>query len=182
MQMNDARAQADDACNPVVPKISISAGDHQVGAETALRELYDEDQSDRMQLDREGISAWPKVQVHDIEHREHVLRMLAKTEIISGTEMYLAAFIFQHGSCSDDYALANRLAEAAIKRGSRDAKWLYAASLDRYLVSKHLAQKFGTQFRIQDGKRRLLPFDKTTTDAERKKYNVPPLVEILKDG
>lgn len=181
IEMRAARAQTDDACNPVVPEISLPANGNSIGAEKELRKLYDEDQSDRIQLDRLGIAAWPKVHVRDIEHREHVLRMLVKAEIISATEMYLAAFIFQHGSCSDDYALANRLAEEAIKRGSNDAKWLYAASIDRYLISNHRVQKFGTQFRIQNGKQRLLPHDETTTDAERKKYNVPALAAILKD-
>lgn len=180
MAMADASAQAESACNPSVPAVSIPGNGTSTGAEKVLRRLYEEDQRDRAELERSGIAVWPKVESHDIDHRRKVLGMLERTQISSAQELYLAAFIFQHGACSDDYALSNKLAEAAISRGSKDAKWLYAASMDRYLVSKHLPQKFGTQFRIENGEQRLLPLDDTTTDEDRKKYNVPPLAELLK--
>src|SRR6185312_17307513 len=173
--MRDAVAQTESACNPSISPISVPTKSVSTGAEKVLRRLYEEDQRDRVELVRSGIAAWPKVEDRDVAHRRKVLQMLERAQISSAKELYLAAFIFQHGACSDDYALSNKLAEAAISRGSEDAKWLYAASLDRYLVSKHLPQKFGTQFRIENGEQRLLPLDDRTTDEDRKKYNVPPL-------
>jgi hypothetical protein len=170
--------QTKSACTPAVPAVRIPASAVSRGAEAKLREMFNDDQQDRVELERASFKNWPRVEARDITRRKNVLAMLGKEEILSGTEMYLAAFIFQHGACSEDYLLSNELANAAINRGSRDAKWLYAASMDRYLISKHQPQKFGTQFRMQNGKLELLPFDTSTTDEERRKYNVPPLAEI----
>lgn len=174
-------AQTESVCTPAIPAVRIPASAVSRGAEARLRDMFKADQQDRMELERASFKNWPRVEARDITRRKEVLAMLGKGEVLSGTEMYLAAFIFQHGACSDDYLLSNELAKTAIDRGSDDAKWLYAASMDRYLISKHQPQKFGTQFRMRDGKQELLPFDTNTTDEERRKYNVPPLAEILSE-
>jgi hypothetical protein len=56
--------------------------------------------------------------------------------------------------------------------GSRVTKWLYAATLDRLLISHGKLQKFGTQYQIIGGKKVYAPTDKTVTDAEKKEYGV----------
>jgi hypothetical protein len=45
---------------------------------------------------------------------------------------YDAAFIFQHGEAADDYLFAHVAMDAVIK-GYDTAKWIAAATLDRYL-------------------------------------------------
>lgn len=64
--------------------------------------------------------------------------------------------------------------------GYEGARWIYAASLDRYFRSIGEPQKFGTQFIVVNGQWELQPYDPVTTDEERKKYNVPPLAQQLK--
>ena len=67
--------------------------------------------------------------------------------------------------------------------GDGRSKWLYAATLDRWLLSTGKPQKFGTQFRKEkNGDWELAqPIDKTVTDTKRAQYNVPPLSEALSE-
>ena len=65
--------------------------------------------------------------------------------------------------------------------GYRNARWLYAAATDRYLVGKGRKQKFGTQFEVsEEGKVKPCPIDKRTSDKTREEYDVPPIKETLK--
>ncbi|MBN1316021.1 MAG: hypothetical protein JXA42_11150 [Anaerolineales bacterium] len=111
----------------------------------------------------------------DTVRRIKVLDYITSGQIHSAPNFYYAAFIFQHGDCSEHYLLANRLAQAAMETGYSDARWIYAASLDRYLMSQGEPQKFGTQYIRIEGEFKLYPVDQTTTDEERAIYNVPPL-------
>jgi len=176
---NLAFAQAEEACGSSVADISIPKSTKSGGAAPALEKIYEADQKDREELMKNGSfnrEHWPVVAKHDAAHRLTVLHMLQKQEVRSGDELYFAAFVFQHGQCPEHFQLASTLAQAAIERGSEKAKWLYAASLDRYLLMTNQPQKFGTQFRIgADGKQELAPLDPSTTDEERAKYNVPLL-------
>lgn len=83
-------------------------------------------------------------------------------------------------SWSDDpsiYKLAHDYARKAVKLGSNVTKWLFAASLDRWLVSQGKPQKYGTQFNIKTGE--IYDYDRSTSDQERSEYGVPPLSELL---
>jgi hypothetical protein len=116
-----------------------------------------------------------KVSEKDTLRRIEVLDLIENGEIHSGRNLVYAAFIFQHGDCSAHYQFANRLAQIAMEAGYTDAKWIYAASLDRYLMSIGKLQKYGTQYSWIEGEYQLYPVDPTTTDEERAKYNVPAL-------
>ncbi|MFT3790818.1 MAG: hypothetical protein QM741_07025 [Rudaea sp.] len=116
-----------------------------------------------------------KVQKNDQDREYVILGLLAKERIRSPEELYFAAYILQHAQCNELIKDANRLAELAVRLGSEPAKWLYAASLDRYLLGLGQPQKYGTQFTLQNGRKVLRPVDPGTTDADRAKYNVPPL-------
>ena len=174
-----AFAEQEAVCDSTVSNISIPKAAAGGGAEQALLKIFEADQKDRDELMKGNTfhrELWPSVAQHDADHRRTVLRMLQRHEVRSANELYLAAFVFQHGQCPEDFRLASTLAQAAIERGSEKAKWLYAASLDRYLLMTNQPQKFGTQFRLgSDGKQELAPLDPSTTDEERAKYNVPSL-------
>ncbi|MBI2482326.1 MAG: hypothetical protein HYV76_02080 [Candidatus Vogelbacteria bacterium] len=60
------------------------------------------------------------------------------------------------------------------------ARWLFAAITDRILVDQNKPQKFGTQYTKKDANSPwvLRPINPKTTDAERKKYNVPTLKQM----
>jgi hypothetical protein len=119
-----------------------------------------------------------QLNLDDTARRVEVLGYILNGQIHTGRDLVYAAFIFQHGDCSEHYQFANRLAQIAMDTGYEDARWIYAATLDRYLMSLGKPQKFGTQYTSVDGEFKLYPIDPTTTDAERAKYNIPPLSEI----
>jgi hypothetical protein len=119
------------------------------------------------------------IQIEDTRRRDDVLSYLQSGEIQSTQDLIYAAFIFQHGDCPEHYLYANRLAQIALGAGDPEAGWIYAATLDRYLMSLGKPQKFGTQYMGTGEDFRLYPVDPSTTDEERAQYNVPPLSEAL---
>lgn len=72
--------------------------------------------------------------------------MLNAGEVRTATDYFHAALIFQHGADPEDYLLAHVLAVNSVILGNRDARWLAAATLDRYLNRIGKPQVFGTQF------------------------------------
>jgi hypothetical protein len=139
-----------------------------------MAQLFSADQAARQLL----VSDPQKLNSDDTTRREEVLGYILNGKIFTARDLVYAAFIFQHGDCSEHYRFANRLAQIAMDTGYSDARWIYAATLDRYLMSMGQPQKFGTQYTMVNGEYQLYSVDSTTTDAEREKYNVPPLSEI----
>lgn len=115
----------------------------------------------------------------DRKRRIESLALIESGEIHSPRDFVYAAFIFQHGDCPQHYRFANHLAQIALDAGYDDARWIYAATLDRYRVSLGELQKFGTQYIWIDGEFVLYPVDPTTTDEERAAYDVPSLSEAM---
>lgn len=116
----------------------------------------------------------------DAARREAVRQIAQRGGLQTGADYAAAAMVFQHGDTPADYQQANRYAERAIELGSERGRSLYAASRDRYLRSIGEPQQFGTQYRLESGEWQLVlqPYDPTTTDAERARYNVPPLAQL----
>lgn len=160
--------------SPCAPAIaSISFGEDESPEITArLKQLFEADQAARQ---TQAID-WERVAREDTNRRFEVLDYLTHGQLTFPESLYYAAFIFQHGNCSDHFQLAHQLAERALDLGYDKAHWIYAATLDRYLLSIGQPQKYGTQFLAQaDGRLILQPCDPTTTDEERQRYNVSPL-------
>lgn len=89
---------------------------------------------------------WVKLSKEDEQRRHDLHHMLDAGEVRSGNDFFHAAMIFQHGQNPDDYLLAHVLAMDAVAQGNKEARWLSAATLDRYLLSIWQPQVFGTQF------------------------------------
>ncbi len=167
-------------CDPPVPK-AVFGDQTDPKISRRVSELFEEDQA-RESLARNG-KPWSAIVVEDRKRQAEISRYLQDGEINSADDLYHAAMIFQHGNCVEHYRLANQLAERAVSKGSNEAKWLYAATLDRYLMKQGKPQKFGTQFvKVGpggivggEGTWQLYPVDPATTDEERARYNVPPL-------
>jgi hypothetical protein len=138
-----------------------------------MAELFAADQADRLPSNHN----WQEIEQKDAQRRVEVLDYLRQGLVREPRDLVYAAYIFQHGSCSEHYRFANRLAEIAVQAGYDDARWIYAATLDRYLMSLDQPQKYGTQYTLIDGRYQLYPVDPATTDEERRLYNVPPLSE-----
>jgi hypothetical protein len=87
--------------------------------------------------------------------------------------------VLQHAPAPEDYLLAHELCIVGISKGEERAKWLAAASEDRFLMSIGRPQRFGTQYRKErpEAPFQLYQVDPGVTDELRRAFNVPSLAE-----
>lgn len=159
-----------------VPQAPVAAPVPNVDDE--LARLFEEDQADRRPAAGKEID-WKVVEPRDKARLARVKELYAGNRLNTGADYYYAAMVLQHAAEPEDYLLAHELCVVAIGKGEERAKWLAAASQDRYLMDIGRPQRFGTQFR-SDGPNtpwRLYDVDPQVTDALRKAYNVPPLAK-----
>lgn len=148
-----------------------------------LANLYKEDLKDRKSrnLDKASKEELAWLNRRDKQRKDKVIALNKDKKIKTASDFHCAALILQHGNDLKDFKIANKFAEKAIKLGDESARWLYAATLDRWLLSTGKPQKFGTQFQ-QDKKgewQLIEPVDPATTDDERAKYGTPPIAQAL---
>lgn len=146
-----------------------------------LKDIYEQDQKERENWKEWGKSIpLEEVQRRDAERLQTTLSMIENKELIEGIDYYHAAMILQHSNETAHYKLANELCSKAVELGENKAKWLYAATLDRYLLnSGSKFQKYGTQYKKnKEGLWELCPIEPDTTDELRAKYNVPALYKL----
>jgi hypothetical protein len=154
------------------------------GQNQLLRQLAKEDQDSRR-----GV----KIARTDEERVKIVLSLIGQGELKVSEDKFNAALVLQHtpmtfcekrliSTSPDNYLLAHYLFKSAFEAGYKEARYLVAASIDRYLSMTEGYQKYGTQRIInqETGKEELAPIDRKTPDSERAKYGVPPLAELLK--
>lgn len=110
----------------------------------AIHQLFVEDGEDVTN----GISKFSEEQLNarGNARRVKVKALLAAGELKTGEDFHEAAFIFQHADNTDNCLFAHILAMEAVLKGSDEAKWIEAATLDRYLQSIGQPQVFGTQY------------------------------------
>lgn len=171
-------------CVPSVGEEAFAALDEMVVGDEGdaaiskrMEELFRADQGVRMSpigLDLQALYE------EDSLRRIEVLDYIKNGHIHSPTDLVYASFIFQHGDCAEHYLFANRLAELAVDAGYEEARWIYAATLDRYLMRMGEPQKYGTQYTLVDGVYKLYQVDPNTTDEERAEYHVPSLSEAMR--
>jgi hypothetical protein len=143
-----------------------------------LARLMAEDQADRT-LDDPKLIDWKIVGPRDAARLKRVKELYAQNQLKTGADYYHAAMILQHSDAADGFLLAHELCVAAISKGDARAKWLAAASEDRFLMNIGRPQRFATQFRC-DGPNcefHLYKVDQTVTDELRKALDVPSLAE-----
>ncbi|MBI3971752.1 MAG: hypothetical protein HY332_10735 [Chloroflexi bacterium] len=140
-----------------------------------LRALYEQDQADR----REG-RPWPETVERDRARRQRVEEIIAAGGLHVAEDYYRAAMIFQHGEALAHFWRAHELAKQAVALGYRKARWLAAATYDRWLMWQGQPQKYGIQsYRpAEDQPWELWKIDPATTDAERAEWEVKPLGEL----
>lgn len=140
-----------------------------------LFQMYQEDQADRMAKNIE----WALVEKRDSLRLSKVNELLEKKAMHTAQDYYHAAMIFQHGDDSVAYKMAIKMMQKAIAIDSTINKWLLAASIDRYLMSKNEPQIYGTQYvQYQNKPMQLYVIDTNkVSDAERIAYGVKTLAE-----
>lgn len=140
-----------------------------------LIRLYKEDQADR--APRQSID-WKVVGPRDQARLKRVEELYAQGRLHTGADYYNAAMVLQHGSAPEDFLLAHEFCVVAISKGEMRAKWLAAASEDRFLMNIGRPQRFGTQYRSDgQGPIRLYEVGPSVTDGLRRALNVPSLAE-----
>lgn len=140
-----------------------------------LKRLFEADQNERVNHPLYGTPEYHKLRERDRQRREEVTRILDAIQDPAAEDFHHAAMIFQHGESLENIWQAHEHAMKAAKLGYRPARWLAAASYDRWLMYQGKPQKFGTQF-VPDGKgHRLWDVELETTDEERKMWDVPDL-------
>jgi hypothetical protein len=165
-------AAADEAPN------AVKQMDSSIGINNPeLARLYRDDQSDRQTLPGKSID-WNTVGPRDKARQARVKELYKADQLHTGDDFYHAAMVLQHGQVPEDFLLCHELCVAAIIGGNKDARWLAAASEDRFLMNINRPQRFGTQFRsLGDAPMTLYQTDDGVTDALRQLIGVPPLAK-----
>lgn len=140
-----------------------------------IKDAYTKDQKDRTNINWDNSEETTNLSNNDLKRRIYAKYLLENELLKTKHDYYYAAMIFHHSNDVSDLALAVSLSHLSMELGSLDGRWLYARSLDRFLLKIGRPQKFGTQFDKRNGKWVLCKYDKTTTDKERKLYDVPSL-------
>lgn len=142
--------------------------------------FFDEDQQDRERhLDKTDPTLFAEREKARYQKAQEMFaRYKQNPQTLSVDDIYHLAFLFQHGQTPEDYSKAHELAIEAEKQGREEAKWLTAATEDRYLLSLGKKQKWGTQFmHTAEGWRYATPMEEDTssgiTDDMRQSRNVP---------
>jgi hypothetical protein len=128
----------------VLIPVTIRSDAAQPADSAELMQIYEADQKDRETA--VGKVNWKVVGPRDAARRKRVRELIAQGGVRSGKDYERAAMVFQHGDTPEDILFAHVLAVTALGEGNAGARWLAAASLDRYLHRLGKPQIFGTQF------------------------------------
>jgi len=143
-----------------------------------LWQLFQDDQRERTPTDDQVVDL-STVTARDIARLKRVKELYREGKIRTGADYFYAALILQHSNDSvEDYLLAHDFCIVSMIKGDSRARWLAAATEDRFLISLGRPQRFGTQYRIDDyGGWQLYEVDPDVTDGLRRELNVPSLSE-----
>jgi hypothetical protein len=142
-----------------------------------LARIFQEDQDDR-KPGLHGID-WAKLKPRDDARLARIRELYASDALRTGADWFHAALILQHSSEADDYLLAHEMSVAAVALGHKEARWLTAASEDRFLRKIGRKQRFGTQYEPahKPGSLELAPTEHQVTDALREVLGIQSLAE-----
>jgi len=145
-----------------------------------LVSLFKADKQERINQPKANTAEYKAMRVRDLERRKCVMELVAANKLHTAEDYYHAAHIMNHGDTVDDARNAHLLAFRSNELGYRPARWLAAASYDRWQMYQGKPQKYGTNY-VYDGKGdRLWDIEPKTTDEERAEWDVPPLAEQLR--
>lgn len=152
-------------------------------ANSAMTAIFEADQADRAQGQEQFRKQAGAIEARDAARRAETRRLLDTGELKAGQDFRQAAFIFQHGTTSEDFLLAHTLATVGLAKGDAEAGWIAAASLDRYLRSIDQPVIFGTGFVEANGTLAVEePFDRRILpETLRRELGVRPVAEWADD-
>lgn len=143
-----------------------------------INRMFNADQAERQRQPAIGSEEFDLLRRNEAQRREQLRGILTTREVNDPMALYRAALIMQHSDVLDDVRLAHETAQRAADQDFPSARWLAAASLDRWLMYQAKPQKYGTQI-VSDGERqRLWHTDPATTDDERRASGIASLAEL----
>jgi fucose permease len=145
-----------------------------------LASLYKADKQERVHQPRVNTPAYKAMRARDLQRRERVRQLHEADELHEAEDYFYAAHIMNHGETTEDARYAYLFALRASELGYLPARWLAAASYDRWQLYQGKPQKYGTNYVFDGRKDRLWDVDPDTTDQERAEWDVPPLAEQLR--
>ncbi|MDW7693037.1 energy transducer TonB [Flammeovirgaceae bacterium SG7u.111] len=160
----------------VIPVLILTIGSCLAQDNQRLMYLAEQDQSDRKQNNLE-------VSKNDRTRLNEVKSIFILGGVNTSKDFFNAALIFQHGDNPEDYKKANDLAQKAVELDpeNKDARFMIAQSMDRYLLSINKPQIYGTQRRVFGELQYLQSIDTSAvTDDERKELGAYTLNELLR--
>ena len=110
--------------------------------------LSQEDQGDR----QDAPSRWHDKEWNQrLKARDHVRRrrleeLRAAGALQTGPDYYHAAMLYQHGDGPDDFWQAHEWSMKAVELGCEEARWLAAASYDRWLMTQGKLSAFNIPY------------------------------------
>jgi hypothetical protein len=143
-----------------------------------LARLYEEDQADRMPGGGKPID-WMVVLPRDRRRETRIKALYEAGSLRTGKDFYRAAMVLQHATRPEDYLLAHEFCVVALAKGNQEARWLAAATEDRFLMYTGRPQRFGTQYRSAGANQaiKLYEVGPGVTDALRRELGAPTLAE-----
>lgn len=145
-----------------------------------LLALYQADRYEHANQAKFNTPEYKAMRARDLDRRERVLEMAAANELQSAEDYFHAGWIMNHGDTPTDAEYSHRFAMRSSEMGHRPARWLAAASYDRWQMYQGKPQKYGTNYVFDGQSDRLWDVDPATTDADRAEWDVPPLAEQLR--
>ena len=143
-----------------------------------LQSLFRADQDERVNHPEYGTPDYWLLRERDAERRNRLQVIIDSGGLQEPEDYYHAAWILNHGESVEEIWQAHILAREAAELGLCRARWLAAATYDRWLMYQGKPQKYGTQI-VPDGKRqRVWDVEPATSDAERAEWDVPSLAEM----
>lgn len=136
-----------------------------------LIEIYRNDQADRTGNNID----WSLVSKRDSLREIRIYQLLDSNKVRTSQDYHNAAMIFQHGRDSIAYGMAVKLMRKSIELDSTADKWLLAAAVDRFLLSKDQPQIYGTQYQKGEPIQLAKMDTSKVSDSERIKYGVKTL-------
>ncbi|PTX91253.1 hypothetical protein [Opitutus sp. ER46] len=137
-----------------------------------LARLFREDQDDRQ---AGQVIDWSKVIPRDAARVKRAKELYNRGLLRTGGDYFHAAMVLQRADAADDFLLAHELCIVALLKGEKRARWLAAASEDRFLLKIGRPQRFGTQYRGRgDAAAEPATGPAAVSDALRREFNVTP--------
>lgn len=162
------------ASAPALGQKASKASQKEVSKE--LKELYESDQKDQNdELWNE--SSDDEFSRRQKERRDRVMAVIEAEMLADLKDWNHAAMLLQHGQSADDFLLAHILSLPPAIADEPFARFMCAATLDRFLQTCGRAQIFTTQSGAADPSvyAPIEPFDDSMSESLRAVFGLPPL-------